>query len=302
MSHSKEVGIVTDSTACLPRKIVDGNSNIKVLPLTISIRNANNELKTYKDGVDLDGATFTEMQERDGNLKVITSAPVGEDFENAYKGLAGKDILSIHIGSGYSRTIQTAKYFSENGYPDVKPFDSKSLSGPLGIMVLTAAKLAESGKNIDEILSDMNGLSDRATLFAVFGNLDYPFKGGRISRTQWLAGKALGVKPIVQIGNNMINLDLMKKVGIHHAVRAIEEIVLNLDPQEICVIEGGDKEYAKIASGIVNNLIEKTGNKIPVSKSRLGIVLDAHSGPEVLGISVISRKKIPEKIIFKSAK
>jgi fatty acid-binding protein DegV len=61
MNHEK-VNIVTDSTACLSKEQIN-RYNIGVTPLTVSI-NKDNKIKSYKDGVDLDRATFTQMQKK----------------------------------------------------------------------------------------------------------------------------------------------------------------------------------------------------------------------------------------------
>jgi DegV family protein with EDD domain len=288
MGH--ETHIVTDSTACLSKKDIT-RYNIGVAPLSVII-----DGKTHRDGVDIDSETFTLMQQNNKNLKVTTSLPSGEDFKKAYDKFSNGKILSIHIGSIWSGTLGVAERFSSmEEYSNVIPIDSRTMSAPLGNMVLTAARLAENGNKIKDIISYLKDLISRSMIFAIFDDLEYPFRGGRISRANYAAGTLLKIKPIMQIADNSKITEVMKKIGIGNAVKAAEEIVLDLDPQELFALEGGSEKSSKISDRIVKDLTEKTHNEIPISKSKLGTVLGAHAGPDVFGIALVSKKPLFKK-------
>jgi DegV family protein with EDD domain len=285
---SPEIRIVTDSTACLTKKDIVENK-IRVVPLAVIING-----KTYRDGVDLDGETFTKMQQDNKALKVTTSLPSGKDFSIAYGGeFSDGNIISIHMGSAWSGTFGLAKKFSEmKEYSNVTPIDSRTLSAPLGNLALTAAKLAKSGDRIEEIAPIMNDLISRYTLGAVFDDLEYPFNGGRISRTSFAMGTLLNIKPIMQIAGNKEIIAIMKKRGTERAIGALEEFALDQDPQELFVVEGGSEQSRINSDRIVADLTRKTHGEIPVSKSKLGTVLGAHAGPDVFGVALLSKRTL----------
>ena len=76
-----KIRIVTDSTADIPKEIVD-QWNITVIPLNVVF----SESETYEDGVTIDTNTFYEKLET-GEVIPTTSQPTPHQFEQIYRSL-----------------------------------------------------------------------------------------------------------------------------------------------------------------------------------------------------------------------
>ncbi len=84
-----------------------------------------------------------------------TAQPSSGVFNDIYQKIAetSKNILSIHISSGLSGTINSARVGAEHiKEAVVNVFDSMTLSGGERFQVLAAAKAAKAGWNLKAIL------------------------------------------------------------------------------------------------------------------------------------------------------
>ncbi len=170
-----KIAVVTDSASYLPQPLIDRHG-IFVVPLSVEI-----DGETYLEGVDI---TPDEFYARlPGSKSISTSQPsVGrfiEAYENACKEGAGQ-ILSIHIGSGISGTVQSAQVASESSPIPVRIVDTGQASFAEGLCVWEA---------VDALMADegVEAAAERAlAASAAMGNtfvvraLDLVRKGGRL--------------------------------------------------------------------------------------------------------------------------
>lgn len=297
MTPERKVSIAADSSAILPKDIID-KYNIGIIPFNVTIDDGKG-LQTLRDGVDIDMETFVEMQkeQKEKKLKITTSAPLGEEYIRVYKRFSPGEILSIHLGK-FSATIDGAIKYAES-VKNCKNTVYNSGTAFTGMFVLKAAILAEQGKSISEITSELDDLKRRFTLLATFNSLYYLKAGGRISDLEHWVGGILNLKPILEVRNDVI-APKKRERSINKAIELVESITLSLEPEEICILHGGDEEYKRKADEIAEHIINKTDNKIPISICYAGIALATHAGPEAIGMATVSKKEIPEKIIFES--
>ncbi|PIP48961.1 MAG: hypothetical protein COX14_01870, partial [Chloroflexi bacterium CG23_combo_of_CG06-09_8_20_14_all_45_10] len=143
------VKVVTDSTCDIPLEIARQLS-ITIVPLYMQIG-----AETYRDGVDLKpDRVYHELVH--GREFPKTSVPSPGDFVTVYNNLAAEtdEIISIHLSPGYSGTHDVAKLAQSyiGGKCRVEVIDSNSVSVGLGLIVIAAARAAQEGKNLDQIL------------------------------------------------------------------------------------------------------------------------------------------------------
>ena len=100
--------LVTDSASDLFSEQID-ELGCHVMPLTISL-----DGKDYKSGVDLQPADFYALLANTESFP-STSQPSAGDFADLYRRLAlvDPDILSVHISSGLSGTLNAARLGAE---------------------------------------------------------------------------------------------------------------------------------------------------------------------------------------------
>ena len=114
--------------------------------------------------------------------------------------------------------------------------------------------------------------------------LEYLFKGGRLSRTSFLAGTVLDIKPIIIVDENG-SLKAVEKVrGWKKAQKRILDMVgekgKSLEKQVVGVCYGTDKTaYEFIKKELVDRYHVKG-----LLEGRVGCAIGAHTGPGILGI------------------
>ena len=219
------VKVVTDSSCDIPFEIARKLS-ITIMPLYIQLGG-----KIYRDGIDLDAdRLYHELAQCREIPK--TSVPPPGDFLKVYSELATEtdQIISIHLSPGYSGTYNVASL--AKSYLDdkcrVEVVDSNSVSAGLGLIVIAAAKAAQEGKNLDQIIDLVHQIISQTYMFGKIDDFTplLERKRFRLTRGLILLGKmsmALHIKllgevydggkvrsPAYPIGRNMA-LNMLKR-------------------------------------------------------------------------------------------
>ncbi|WP_096202568.1 DegV family protein [Bacillus sp. FJAT-45350] len=188
---TKKIKIVTDSTVDLPQEIIN-QFGITVVPLTITIDGT-----SYLDQVELGSHEFIAKLKASKELPK-TSQPSAGSFAEVYEKLGedGSEILSIHITEGMSGTASSARAAAEMVEADVTVVNSRFISFACAFQVLEAAKMAENGSTMEEIVARLDEIRSNTTLYIMVDTLEYLIKGGRIGKMQALLGSLLKIKPV----------------------------------------------------------------------------------------------------------
>ncbi len=196
--HVSKVKIVTDSTVDVPKEELDA-LGVEVVPLTITI-----DGESYVDGVDVSAKEYITLLKEAKDIP-RTSQPAAGVFAEIYDrlGANGSEVISIHISSGMSGTFNSAQSGAEISTSKVTVFDSKFISFALGFQVVEAAKMANEGKTVEEIVGRLNQIRENTSLYIMVDTLDYLLKGGRIGRGKALVGSLLKIKPIASLADGV---------------------------------------------------------------------------------------------------
>jgi DegV family protein with EDD domain len=276
--------VVTDSAADLTPEDVQKH-DIKIAPLHIQFP---------EGGVSAEEITPDEFYRR---LKAMdpeiptTSQPSSGAFAELYKGLAGlgRDILSIHISSGLSGTLESARLGAQQAPGvNVTHVDSMTLSGGERYQVLAAAQAIQSGVSLKDIKERLDKIRAATETIYTLETLTYLARGGRIGRVQALAGSLLKLKPIIKVDKADGKYSTVgKERTLPKSLEAIREYLLGVygtqSPVRVSVMHGQFAEQAHI-------LQEMLAEKLNVAKSevlRISPVLGVHTGPGVVGAAVV---------------
>jgi DegV family protein with EDD domain len=276
--------VVTDSAADLTRQDVE-EYGVKIAPLQIQFP---------EGGVSAEEITPDEFYRR---LKAMepeiptTSQPSAGAFAELYKGLSGlgNDILSIHISSGLSGTLESAQLGAkQTSEVNVSHVDSLTLSGGQRYQVLAAVKAVKAGWDMDAIRKRLDEIRMNTETIYTLETLTYLARGGRIGRVQALAGSILKIKPIIKVDKADGKYSTVgKERTLPKALDAIREYLLGVygaeTPVQVSVMHGQFEEQAKILQEMLNE-------KLNVAKSeilRISPVLGVHTGPGVVGAAVV---------------
>jgi len=276
------IRIVTDSTCDLPEEIVSQHS-ITVIPLAINVGD-----KSFLDGVDLTRREFY-AQLPNFNPHPKTAAPGSEVFARAFERLADEGaqaILSIHISETLSATINSARIAAKQfKRSPVTVLDSGQLSLGLGFIIERAAQLAESGKEPQEIISDLNNLMERVYVFASLKTLEYLRRSGRMNFALARFGELIQLKPLLHM--NMGKATAHRTRTQKRATARLLEWLAEYAPYEkLAILHAGVQEEAEA-------LYQQARPYFPqgaVLIAQITPVLGAHLGIGALGFACISKE------------
>ena len=103
-----------------------------------------------------------------------------------------------------TRLLLAAQMVAEKGYPGrVAVVDSQTSAGGLGCLVVTAARAAERGAELDVVVDSVRQTRKRLEIWFCLDTLEYLRRGGRIGAAQAMLGTALKVKPILTFGTEI---------------------------------------------------------------------------------------------------
>jgi len=212
------------------RIIVDSGSSIKpeekdlygvdILPIRLELAG-----EEYLDGVNLDINAFYEKLQK-GKEFPKTSLPSLEQAQLLVEKYtdAGDEVLLITISSGISGTFQVLQsLFSQND--KVTVFDSKTAVGGIRLLVEEAKKY--ENEPMEVVVEKLNQLVPKIVVMAIPETLDYLLAGGRLSKTSWMVGKLLSIKPVIGFENGKVSV-LCKKRGLKQGMRYIVESLQRL--------------------------------------------------------------------------
>lgn len=276
--------IVTDCAADLTNREAE-EMDIKIAPLFIQ----------FPDGeVSSTEITPDDFYQRLKNLAPhipTTSQPSVGIFANMYKKLIdfGEDIISIHISSGLSGTIESARLGAAQ-FPGklVNMVDSFTLSGGQRFQVLAAALSAQAGKPKDFILDRLTKIREATEVIYTLDTLEYLQRGGRIGRVQALASALLHIKPIIRVDKRDGKYSTLgKERTIPKALNSIVDHIINIygkdTPLWISVMHGQLAEQAHAMA----ELVQEKANVMKIETLRISPVLGVHTGPGVVGLAVV---------------
>ena len=217
----RKVKIVTDSTADLNQELVE-QYGIKVVPLEVLV-----EGTAYKDKVDITNEEFYKILRAVKELPT-TSQPSPAVFADAYRELAAEGaehIISIHISSELSGTYQSSVLASGMvaDTVTVHNFDSRTATMGLGLIVLSAARMVEAGKPLEDILAALRQIIAGTNIYFLLDSLDNLHKGGRIGKASHLFGSLLNIKPVLNLSDGVISA--YEKVRGNKDNKALERLI-----------------------------------------------------------------------------
>jgi DegV family protein with EDD domain len=276
---ANRICIITDSTGDLPADIAQ-EYQINIVPTYVRFGE-----HVYRDGVDLTPGQFYEKL-RDSNIIPSTSQPSPEDFFKVFSEAVNNSsgIVSIHISSKISGTYNSAlvaKHLLPDTFP-IEVIDSRFNSAGLALTVLTAAKSAREGKDIQTITSDTLKAISEIKMFGMFSTTKYLARSGRVNKAIAVAGSILNVKPLMTFHDGeVVRAGFVRTVpqGINRILKFIES---RMPISELIIVHSKIPEQADQLKTIATKYIDS--NRIIVSQ--LGASLGVHGGPGVLLVAV----------------
>lgn len=281
------IRIVTDSTCDLPQSIIDGLA-ITVVPLYINFSD-----QGYRDGVDLSRADFYARLPTSDPLPT-TASPGHEIFKQVYEHLANdgaSDILSIHISESLSSTINVAKVAAQETHSvHVTAFDSRQLSLGTGFVVEAAARAAQAGRSLTEIIVQLEELIPRIHVFAALDTMEFLRRSGRVNGLVAGMGDLLQIKPILKMYNGQAGSDRVRTRS--RAIGQLVNLLSQCSPLErVAMVHTHAAARAEEVRQLVEPMLPAAGATKDVWSLDITPVIGTHIGPGAVGFAVVSKKQ-----------
>ncbi|MFC2004653.1 DegV family protein [Chloroflexota bacterium] len=274
------VKIITDSLSDITSDIAEG-LGITLVPLTVIFGR-----DTFLDRVTMTTDEFYHRLTHD-NVWPTTTQPTPAAFVEVYNELAKEtdEILVVTLSSKLSGTYQSALSAKSmvEGKCRVEIIDSQLVAMGLGLLVISIAKKAQAGANLDELVDSVRRAMPRSHFVVYFDTLKYLAKGGRIGKAQGLLGSMLSVKPMLTIREGqMAPLTRVRSLSggmdyLYNFAAGISQI------EELAVEHATTPDEA-------DRLVKRLGSVFPkerIFKSTISPVLGVYGGPGAMALTVL---------------
>lgn len=273
-----KIKIVTDSSVTIEPELVK-QLDITVVPLSVMIDNV-----VYSDTDLKEEGKFLQLMQEAKNLPKTSQPPVGvfaEVFEELSKD--GSQILAIHMSHALSGTVEAARQGASLSTADVTVIDSSFTDQALKFQVVEAAKLAQEGKEMEEILTRVEAVKNNTELYIGVSTLENLVKGGRIGRVTGLLSSLLNIRVVMQMRDHELQ-PIVKGRGAKTFKKWLDELTTTLSERsvaEIGISYSGSADWAKEMKESLQTYVEK-----PISVLETGSIIQTHTGENAWAILV----------------
>ncbi len=279
--------IVTDSATDLPREIIE-KYNLHVIPTPVTINGTD-----YFDGDTIFPEEFYKIQAEGAQISTyhINAFMFRQNFEPYAR--AGEAVVYLCFSTGIAGTFNAANLAKKElleEYPDfdLTIIDSKCASMGFGLAVTKLLKMQENGAPRETVIEAARFFFDNMEHIVTVDTLEYLYKGGRLSRTSFVLGGILDIKPIIEVNDDGALVAFEKVRGRQKSLKRCVELVgergVNLDRQVIAMVHGNDRE----AFDRTKQMLEEAYHCKGIIESRVGCAIGAHTGPGIIGIVFLS--------------
>ncbi|OBF16128.1 fatty acid-binding protein DegV [Mycobacterium kubicae] len=209
------VVVVTDTSSRLPPDLRD-QWGIREVPLHILLDDAD-----LRDGVD---DVPDDIHKRNATTAAATPAELANAYQQALADSGGDGVVAVHISSALSGTYGAAERTAADLDPAIRVIDSKSAAMGTGFTVLTAARAAANGADLDTVASIAAAAVRRSHAMMVVHRLDNLRRSGRIGGAKAWLGTALALKPVLRIDDGKLVLAQRVRTSKHATVAMIDRV------------------------------------------------------------------------------
>ncbi len=280
----KKTVIVADSTCDLSAELI-ARYDVRIVPLDVNLGG-----KTYLDGVEITPDDIYRHYEEKGELP-RTAAPNMMAFSDVFAACRreAEGAVCFTISAEMSSTYNNARMATLE-HENVHVVDTRNLSTGGGLLVLTAAKMAQRGMDAAAIAEACRALVDAVDASFVVDDLEFLHKGGRCSALAALGANLLQLKPCITVQGG--------KMGVSKKYRGKFRAVLEKYAEERIgdgtgiVTDDVFVTHAGCEADVVDAIVAKVKNLLPdatVHVTRAGCTVSAHCGKNTLGVLFIRK-------------
>jgi len=276
----RQVTVVTDSVACLPRSMAD-ESGILVIPVRLAA-----EGHVYRDVTE--DLPPTEIQRLQAVSSIDTTPWPPEHYCRVYREVGGV-ILHVIAFSQFTSTISLARAgaaMAQQADPglSVEVLDSASTAMAQGFIALAAARAAGRGASLAEVTAEAERVRSRVSSVFALDSLRYLARTGRVPRLTSWAGSLLRVTPVVALSQGKEHPIALTRSRGQAVARLLEQVRAATTAEEqlhVAVMASTIDERAMD----LQHLVEERFRPVESLVVQLSPITQIVAGPGLLGLS-----------------
>lgn len=279
--NKMNIKIICDSIANMPEDLAK-KYDIEIVPVTIIV-----DGKEMKENTVSNEEFYKIIKECKEIPK--TSQATYVDFKEVFDKYTNEEKTVLYIGgsSRSSGTYQSAVLASKDVEGEVYTFDTLSICFGCGILVVEAAKMADEGKSVEEILNKLEELKDKVFVSMSMNTLEYLKKGGRISNAKALVGSLLNIKPMLTVKDGLVYQEGQvrgsKKIIPAIMKKTIEECGQDFSNKTLAIACGENVEDAEK----LKEIVEEQLNPKEIIVMNINPPMTINIGPEFIGLTCL---------------
>ena len=282
----KNVGIVTDTTACIPREYVE-KYNISVVPVQLNI-----DGRSYRDGIDITPDEFYALLRKAKQTPTTSSsspAPYLESYQQASRN--ARSIICFTEPAKFSAMFDAAKIAREvarNTLPGItiEVIECSTAAAGQGLVALRAARQADKDESLENIITQANEIMPHVNIFAALDTLRYLAKSGRVPQAAAMVNSVLNIKPIFTL-----NSGNARTVALPTTTKSAIKRILKLIGKN----ESGTRLHVAVmhadAPETARELQEQIADQFQCEEifiTEFTPVMGTHTGPGLFGVAFYS--------------
>ncbi|AMF85824.1 DegV family protein [Streptococcus mutans] len=274
-----KIKIVTDSSITIEPDLVEA-LDITVVPLTVMVDGI-----VYSDNDLKEDGKFLSLMRNSKSLPKTSQPPVGlfaETYEKLIKEGA-EQIVAIHITHSLSGTLEASRQGANIAGADVTVLDSSFTDQAMKFQVIAAAKLAQKGSSLEEILARVEEVKKKTELFIGVSTLENLVKGGRIGRVTGLISSLLNIRVVMELKNHALN-PIAKGRGNKTFNKWLDNLIATIKDRKIAEIGISYAGTSDFANGLKDKLQAYVEKDIAVLET--GSIIQTHTGEGAFAVMV----------------
>lgn len=273
-----KIKIVTDSSLTIEPELVE-KYDITVIPLSVMIDGV-----MYSDSDLKEEGKFLNMMRNSKELPKTSQPPVGV-FAEVYESLmknGAEHIVSIHITHTLSGTVEAARQGANLAGADVTVIDSTFTDQCQKFQVVQAAKLAQEGGSLEEVIAKVEEVRQKSELYIGVSTLENLVKGGRIGRVTGLISSLLNIKVVMEMVDCELN-PIIKGRGLKTFNKWLDNFIEYAKGKKVAEIGISYCGTADMANGFKEKL-QVLG--APIAVLETGSIIQTHTGENAFAVMV----------------
>jgi DegV family protein with EDD domain len=273
----RDVALVTDSNSQVPAELID-RYGVEVVPLTVVVDGVD-----YAEGVDLDADAFYARLAGGEAPAVSTAQPSPGAFIGAYRRAAdggAASILSVHVGSSVSGTLNSARIAADDSVVPVRLVDTGTASFGITCCLWEAAEALLVGADVETAAAVAERTAATVRNVFVVQALDLARRGGRVDVAASTA-PGDGAVSVLSLVGGAVRV-VATAASIDSAAAAMARYVLDGGSRLRVAVGVADAAGAPLSDAL-EALVTGAPNVVEVVRYRVGPSVGVHTGPGTAG-------------------